>query len=1290
VTKGFDDKHESEGDLLDVATHMGLQWGHADLLAVGPGASFERLGELAAYFVGRADGQGRPKAHAVWLVLPPRSDGDLDGLPAALRRSFADAAKRVSDVELSEAELARASEAVTTMYATSFDADALLDLVASAPEKTGIIVAEARHYRCFRTELPSGPLMEEDVWTAHVHRLVLEITALCREGRKYVLLDLGWYQPSRQENCDLLGSVEGMSLAGLPHPGPGAAEVQERVSRWYEAAHAGEIGSVIREVEEDSSLSDRQKYFFKLEVFSLGKLHDQVRELLRGDAQILADLPANQAVHVARIAEAADLDDLAETLIRAALPSIQGERDLETALTTALTTGRLELISIVSAVLSTLFPGSKLLNRHLGLQAAQEGRYAAASETLARSASPEDVDRASFFRLLAQATSTKGWKPAAVRDLVINAMPAMETDVVVEIPRALEREGRRLEAIAFLDKRGDPLTSDELRGLIGLTGRALQAGELSATDPKIEQLIDVSLAYLAEHPGDGHARTRLASLMGPNMTASAGLAMLVAAVMRRADRPLRIRPRPRMADRSPPIDPAALYPCLQRVWDWLQNRGGGTILVGRHPLPANELGLPADQVMSTLVLATEYTGSQLTDEGDHRLLIMYVAAAVAIAPLSPESDEDLTVLRTAGTKLAVFGRGQAARDLAENAVLLAGDRPERRRRALFTFADIYARLGMKTEALVALGAAFDASPTVTWDEVWFETNLIFRLLRDVGMVEQGLPLLSRSKRALEEIGLAERDGYRLDTLALQAETASFDRTRGNRVKLVELLRAAWENAEQVIRRQDDPLPIAMVLNSLLYFAQKLGVEEVGEAEEMLVRLSEGLPAAQRTLVRASGPVPTLSDIAAVAGSIDAARYADDVGYDLRTIRVMARRLVTQALGNVDPETLIYAIEASADHAILIRNADGTRVSGQSLLVRGDAPAEAAQALSRHGAAVVGLALFGNRLATVEFENGVASDFTLEAEETFSAEALERWSTKFPYDYRLEDKCLSREAVRQSVDRLGLTKLPERSVLIADPHLQRLPPNLMLVDGNFAGFTHAIAVAPSLEWLVASRTLDRSGNGTERMWIPLTPQDDDKAPLTLMRNDVESLLQKEGVPLEVGAHASAELASADVAIIGSHGGLTEVHRYFRAVTNDADALTDIPTMIEVTRRARLTILFVCSGGRIDPHPETGMALGLAKQILGRGCSAVIAPAWPVPFFIARPWLEGFLREWRKGTVLLDAFHAANLAVAKSSSWDPKRTLAMSLYGDPFLKVDRGNLTRTSERTDRGLTHGSSPG
>ena len=39
---------------------------------------------------------------------------------------------------------------------------------------------------------------------------------------------------------------------------------------------------------------------------------------------------------------------------------------------------------------------------------------------------------------------------------------------------------------------------------------------------------------------------------------------------------------------------------------------------------------------------------------------------------------------------------------------------------------------------------------------------------------------------------------------------------------------------------------------------------------------------------------------------------------------------------------------------------------------------------------------------------------------------------------------------------------------------------------------------------------------------------------------------------------------------------------------------------------VVILFVCSGGRLDAHPNENTTIGLTKQLLGKGCRAVIAP------------------------------------------------------------------------------------
>ncbi|MDF8359005.1 hypothetical protein [Ensifer adhaerens] len=1177
-----------------------------------------------------------------------------------------DALARVSDGRIPSEVSEEAFDFVTPMSVPNFDGNSLVELVRQAPAKTGVIIADAKEFRLAGVQRVDDVQIDEDVWTAHVHQLLVEIDVLCRERDLYVLLDLGWYYPSRRRNVDLLCSVGDVGLAGSPPPGPGADEVVDRVSRLYELSKTGDVGRAVRELEEDEGLSEKQRFFLRLEVFSAGGLHDQVRDLLRGNAEMLAGLPAEQALHVARIAEVADDDDRVEFLINRAIPSIRREGDFQNAFTTAVKTTRRSLIAAVETSFRRFFPNSPMLRSYAIGCAARSGEYGRAAAMLASSSEPEDALNARYYSLLAEGTDKNGWAPTDVSSAVSSAIPDRADEVVAEISIALEREGRRPDAFRFLLDLGTRITGRQVLSLIKLAGNAMQAGEMSPSDPLIIDLLALAVAYLGQHPADGAVRTRLAALMAPTMTADAGLKILVTEVLRRALPMPRIRERPKVHDRPRPIDLLDLQPRIERIWRWLRERGDGYLVIGQHSLPATELDLPAEQVIAGILKLVDYQGDRLADQSDHHVMRLYVAAASAVASLSDEPDDDLVVIRTAGSKLATAGKGQAARDLAELALAGAGDRPERRRQALFTFADIYARLGMKIESLIAFAAAIEASEMITWDEVWFETNLLFRLLRDTGLSQLGLPLLERSREALDALGLGEHDGYRLETLALQAATASFEAHPGGDDALEELLGSAIENAEKVIAKRDDLLPIAMVLNHLLHLAKARRLDGVASAERLIERLIADLPPSHKTLVRAGGLEPTLDDIATLAAEIENARYVDDAGYDHRHLRLMARRLVKQAIDTVDPRALVYAIEATADRGVLVTRSDGASVLGERLLARADAPLEAAEMLSRHGVAITGMALFGDRLATVEFEDGVVNDFTLEPKETFSAKLLGKWAERFPRDYMLEDNLLSLETMRESVAGLGLTKIPRRSVLIADAELQRLPPNLLTIDGNYAGFDHAIGVAPSLEWLAASRKLSRRGDGTARMWIPVSAGPDTST-LTLMRNEVQDLLERENVPLELANTPSNDFADADVAIIGAHGGLAEVNRYFRSLSNDDHVLTDISDVTEVTRRARVTVLFVCSGGRVDPHPETGMAIGLAKQILARGCSSVIAPAWPIPFFMARPWLEGFLRAWRKGELLLDAYHAANLSVAKSSSWDPKRTLAMTLYGDPFVKA-----------------------
>jgi hypothetical protein len=1253
-------------------TFMGqgaMQWGHSDLLAVGSDKELARLGELASYFSIRGDDSGGRLADQIWIVFPPMTAKEQANALRQLRAGVDTTLAKISKGAATAEQRDDAFSFLSPHFMESYDGDALVRALSAAPAKTAIIVGEAGRYRMVTTHMPNGSRLEETVRAAHLHQLLTEIDTLCRANTIYVTLDSGILPPQRQEALDLLmsvgdaGFVSGAMVGAEPLD---ADEVTAKVSRWSDAVDEGSIGGVIQDIEGDDRLSDRQRFYLKLEFLSQAGLSDPFRDLLKSNPDMLVELSVQQALAIARLSETADIDDFVEALVTQALPDIRDREDFAQALDTALRLRGQRLRSAVLEAFRSLHPNAPMLQRHDVIAAAHEGDFDRAATILALISDGDHDEETRFYRLLADGTRVDGWNPYTVHAAIAGELPDFVSDAGVKIALQLERAGRVDDSFRFLFGRSANISSQELLLLIRLASTALQAETLSSTDPIIEQIMDRSIAFLAASPSNGRVRTQLAKLLGPTETGTRGTAMLVTALMKRSVAMPPIDPRPKIADRPPVIPADQTRAPLECIWKWLAEKGQGMWLVGQQSLPAELLDVSADALIASILMQADYAGNRIAEASDLELLNMYLAAASAIAPLAKQPDEDLNIARTVGSKLAVAGKGQAARDIAEFIVTNSGHRPERHRIALFSFADIYARVGMRIEAMVAMAAALETRGMATWDEIWFETNLLFRLLRDAGMADLAIPLLYRSQEALDQLGIKDRDGFRLETMALQAKTSVFSRDGGSDDDLIELFDAAAANAAEVMDRSDDMLPIAMVLNTLVHLGNTRVPEQVASAEALLQKIVIALPPERRPMIKAAGRVPTLADIVDVARGLDNARYAVDAGYDLRHLRIMTRTLVGNALADVDPQALTYAVEASADRAIELRAANGTPFEVERLLTRADAPYESAIELSRSGTAIIGMALFDSHLATVEFENGDISEITIEPEGTFSVEALDRWSERFPKDYSLDS--VSEAEMRDSVAALGVTDLPKRSIIVADARLQRLPTNLLTIDGASAGFSRAIGVTPSLEWLTASRQLDRKGNGAARMWIPVPPAGEEPGPLAMMADEVAPILANRGVELERGKQPSPEFADADVAIIGAHGGLTEMNRYFRSLSDDSNTVTGIAQIAEVTRKARLTILFVCSGGRIDPHPETGMAIGLAKQILARGSAAVIGPAWPIPFFVARPWLEAFLKAWQRGMMVLDACHAANRYVSDTTSWDPKRSLAMSLYGDPFIRMD----------------------
>lgn len=1242
-----------------------FEWQHADVFAFGRRDSILRLGEIAGYISMISDRDGNPRAASVKVVLPPAGGRDpermikdmRDGVERAYRRFEEDDARIALFVE-------RILKSLEVEHVGDFASASLAALLDKAKSRQVVIVGEAAHYRSpERVAISDGPRLSEDVWCEHLHGVMLMAEAKARATGSYVILEIGEHLPSRASNVELLKSAGDVGLCGGSYIDELTPEdVIAKVSAAYDQVADGNVGKALALIEGDGSLSDRRKWVMRVAVLEHAGIRDEVSRTLDASAEMIAKLKSEDLLGVARIAAGVDRDDFAQDLVERALPNLIAAHDLEHALQIALDTRRNALVGRVRERLRELHPGSQLLRSVDGRSAAREGNYAKAADLLG--GSPDDRERAigDVFRLLADAVRGPGFAdPVALGRELTGKMPGWAADIQREIMRSLERAGRRDDAVAMLFSGDVSWNKEWFAFAQGLLGRSLASGSDVVGPAVMSQLIEVAAAYIAQHPADGYTRTSVAELLDAEHVGSSGVAAILMLAIGRAQK------QPEVDKNHDPnrkrLDDIRRLPSIMRhVLKWLAEKGDGVIVAGRDAIPVEVLGEDPDAVLTGLLQMVDHHAPDPNDPTEELMMRNFVTVALAIAPAAINSDDDLLILRGAAVKMIFGGRPQVARDLAEQALAVAGDRPNRRRKALAAFADIYARVGRLREALLALIAAFDLPPDRTWRETWTEQNVLLRVLRDVGIPDESIRIIERLRKTLANIPNADVYGSRLDTLELHAQVRKHQSGIKATWPTARLLEAATANAEAVLAASDEALPAAVMLRQLIDHAKADGTEVAAATYETLERLTGRLATPHQTLVTAAGGDPDVSAVAAVAGPIQAARYNEDVSYDLRLARTMGSRLARASTEAADPEGFAYSVELLAAQGVGVRGTGSEVKAAERILGDRKLPLAAAMEIARRGLPVVGMALDEKGLMAMTVTADGPEPPVAITTAMFDTESLVEWSRVYPHRY--SSPTLSPEQLRNATERLGLPGLPERALIVSGD-LSRMPPNILTVEGDLAGRAKVLVTVPSLAWLTASVGANRKGDGTAAAWIPIAADASYMDTLSLMAGEIEEVLQSAGIPLHTQSATPVALASADLAIVGAHGGLAEDNRYFRGLTDDRHEPADLRQLVDSLRGSRGAVLFVCSGGRIDQHPESGGLVGIAHRLLDNGLDAVVAPSWPIPFTIARPWLDAFLRAWNRGEQIIDAYRAGNDAVAAATSHDLGRSLAMTLYGNPFI-------------------------
>jgi CHAT domain len=1254
-------------ELVAHYTRVGASAGHADLLAGRSGDVHQRAGTIALLLLSGRKDDGTPAIARVVITVAPDEDETavLTQVRAGMFRTIGDGVDEPHATAHVEGSMSR----LAVHRTSTLDTQELLNVLRDLPVDAALVVTRGAEYRAAAVPARAERAdTEAEVWAPHVRHVLAEALPPATNGHAYLFIDVGLDLPHSGVARDMLMAFDACGVFA-----PEAPELPivtgSMLARWDAMSKAGELGAALQEIDTVGEDSPGVSALLRVRLFAAAGFEVEAVALVKTLVSDPADLTHGQILQLARYAGQLGEEAIALRLLTDTVPSVVQRELLELAMAVAEETGHRATLAAVEARLGLLHPASHLLRGRRvdeeveALLAAR--RYRDAAAVLRACNNPDASEAASLWELVADHLQPDERIDA---DSLIAAVSALYPERIDEMRRVaarlLERAGNRLAAIALLIPTAadapPPSTETCIAALYTLE-RGRLAGDAAIDDEAVRIIVWHAIQRLALEPNAFKLQLRLSRVLQPQVLATTAMAVMAWCILAIANRPVRVVEGHRTPGGSSDahVSPEALMPVMARGLEWLAQER--TVIIGQRQFPAALLDASADETIKALTKLLAHQCEHIVDADDERSARLSLTLGVAMAPLGSDPDADLELVRTACTRLAMVGHAQLARDLTQHVLHTAGDDPRRRRLAWFVYADVYARLGAHTEAMIAAAAALAADDRVTWEQTWYDTTLLFRIFRSVGLSDFAQPFLDGARRALAHIRGAEHGALRLEAMQLQVRFASLVHSRSSDSSAVEQFLADVVAQVRVVMASGDEIaPIVALLAEAVHLCH---VNAVTVPAEVRTALRDALPTVSPLLRErielASMQAAPVERIVEVTRRAFDARDVSDLGFDLKFTASLAHRLF-ESSDVLEPVIAAYATESTADHTIL---APGERGTDAYLLLGADGPLKTAVSMSANGLAVVLLGMGGGAITRLALVDGAVHECMREPSEVFEGANLNEWRRDFPYAYATADA----HVFFTSTMGLGVSVMPTRSVIVASTWLQSLPPNLLNVGEELAGTNHALALAPSLTWLSAAQSEPFASNGRRVAWIPTAEPEGGSPTLAMLADRLQTDLKTHSVAAVHTERPPTDLAGCELVVVAAHGGVAMDNRYFLGVQDDTAMALGSSAVARALGGVGVVVLFVCSGGRMDVHPEASAVLGLVNQLLAKGCRAVIAPPWPLETSVPPHWLPAFLAAWNEGHPVIDACFVANAAVRKVLGDNPRHYLAMTLYGDPLITV-----------------------
>jgi tetratricopeptide (TPR) repeat protein len=1181
--------------------------------------------------------------------------------------------------------------------------------------------------------------LPEDYWVPNVHYLITELINLGKTKPLYAFLLVFKGRPLKDNNVKLLQSVDNLAIYYLEVNADDIA-VAENLAKWTQLANENRIDEMLADID-SRHFSVENAALIKMQCLFAANRYGRARAVIVPLIERLKETrDASVFLKISQVAvEAADFTLAGNTLEVALSGGLQYEQQFALALHIAKKIGNDAVTEEITRQLIDIFSTSPFAVSERFNSCRTPRDYQELYNLLNNLDISNSEDAIKYFHIMTKHFSEEEPNYDAIERDVLTQVPAFKLDRALACTLKLfSKQNFHASAKILLSTDWQSSFLRDATGVainiirklfIAKEATTLNADEASnklSNADVIRKLLQLVITYLKSHPSDGNTRTFLSSTFSPDVAGTFGFAHLLHTMGKSPPPKIEERKQERRESKEALSDNDFLD-YLDKYLSTL----GPIVLLGTGELQDIDLKHPLDEVFDRIVAIMRYIARNgFIENADIQLSFQMLHLGIMMARKIDRKHMDLRLTALVGSGLCLSGMYQKARDLAEHCLLIAGDDADglRQRIAWNVFADIYMRSHNPLDALLGLVCAKQCmDEPVPASDYYNELSHEMQLLRNTGFYKQALVVVGQAKDIAKRF--PETDATRKEIVfqELSINTLLILSTYGRHSK--EDLNALRQVAEELllINRDEregggDVLPSSTLLAQLAYLLRNHNDSFAEVIMEELSGLSSRLGEQQSLLLNAlSEGNPSLNQIRRIASRLVTTRNTKDIASDVRVIKILAHRALSNKVLLNDIESVAYLVEWLSDLSIrlleggrtescerdqlievakrkIIRTAlaevtenSETVKTGIPLLgleidnemlstsVVVSSPSDLHEYLKRLSATPVEIHLLGtdsdNNLVNLTLlnESGIVH---FENHTIFDWRTYLKWRKKYPFEYANIDHFDPHkgvEFIESSLQGIGFTALPNDGdlgretplLIIAETDLQSVPPNLFLVKGRLAGEVSVVASAPSISWLRSAHENRRRPSGHSHAWISSFATSGGWNTLALLHEETAPIVEKYHIPLSNDPLPPPELKDSDIVIIGAHGGLHQGNAWFRVVADEQTTRLSSRDIAESLAGSGVVILFVCSGGRLDSNPFTSATVGLSRLLLDQGCRAVVASPWPMAATLLHHWLPTFLDSYIAGSSVAKATFDANRITAVNYHSHPMISLAMNVFGDPLL-------------------------